>query len=473
MTKSPFLGPAYRSRSPNLADQQLINLYPEIVETKTGKEVGAFYSCPGLVAATSVGSGPIQGMHVAGATLYVVSGTEVYALDTSLNAKALGSIGFSMAPLSIVDNGLQVGIFQNPNAYSVVSGVLAPISLPFLNPGTAVYQDGFVMVNEVNSINLWQSNLFDLTTWDPLNFDQADGSPDNIVTLGELHRQIVVVKENHAEFWINAGNAGFVFQRLDGVYLNAGGVAGASIANLGENLLWLGRNADGNNIVHLLNGYEPRDMSTHALVREFDSYPTTQDAIAFAYQQERHLFYGLTFPSGGATWVLDLTATQQMGVPMWHQRAGFSNGQFTRYAAQCVVNFAGQILVGDFASGNLYALDLNNFQDNGKTRKWLRSWRALQKPTLRSTKYHWLAVDLETGIDVPPGSNPQIVLRYSDDGGHNWSSERQTSAGLTGQTDLRVKFNRLGMSRRGPSDRIFELSGTDPFKVALLSAEFG
>jgi len=472
--KTPFLGPAYRSRSPNLADQRLINLYPEIVETKTGKEVGAFYSCPGLVQVATVGAGPIQAMHAfEGQTLYVVSGNQVYALDTSLEARSVGSITVSTSPISIIDNGVQVAIFQNPNAYSIVGGDLAPIALPFTNPGIAVYQDGFGVVNEVGSINLWQSNSFDLTTWDPLNFDTADGSSDYIVALGELHRQIVVLKQDHAEFWINAGNPGFVFQRLDGVHLNVGCVAPGSLANLGENLLWLGRNADGNNIVHLLNGYEPRDMSTHALVREFNSYPTTTDAIGFAYQQERHLFYALTFPSGNATWVLDLTASQQLGVPCWHQRAGFSNGQFNRYAGQCAVNFAGQILVGDFASGNLYSLDLDNFQDNGQTRKWLRSWRALPKPTLRSTKYHWLAIDLETGIDVPDGANPQIVLRYSDDGGHNWSNERQTSAGLTGQTDLRVKFNRLGMSRRGPSDRIFELSGTDPFKVALLSAEFG
>jgi hypothetical protein len=35
-----------------------------------------------------------------------------------------------------------------------------------------------------------------------------------------------------------------------------------------------------------------------------------------------------------------------------------------------------------------------------------------------------------------------------------------------------VKFNRLGAQRRfSPSVRVFELSSTDPFKVAILGAE--
>ena len=45
------------------------------------------------------------------------------------------------------------------------------------------------------------------------------------------------------------------------------------------------------------------------------------------------------------------------------------------------------------------------------------------------------------------------------------------AAGPLGATAKTVKFNRLGATRRyGASDRIFELSCSDPFKVAILDA---
>ena len=79
---------------------------------------------------------------------------------------------------------------------------------------------------------------------------------------------------------------------------------------------------------------------------------------------------------------------------------------------------------------------------------------------------------MQTGIGVPDGTNPQAVLRHSDDGGHTWSPERYAGVGKTGETTRRVKFNRMGSTRRNNGlDRIFELSSTDPFPVALLGAE--
>jgi hypothetical protein len=79
---------------------------------------------------------------------------------------------------------------------------------------------------------------------------------------------------------------------------------------------------------------------------------------------------------------------------------------------------------------------------------------------------------METGINVPAGTTPQIVLRWSDDGGNTWSDERIVEVGAKGQTATTVKFNRLGSTRRfGGSDRIFELSSSDPFMVAILDAD--
>jgi hypothetical protein len=72
----------------------------------------------------------------------------------------------------------------------------------------------------------------------------------------------------------------------------------------------------------------------------------------------------------------------------------------------------------------------------------------------------------------PPRTGPGLMLRWSDDGGATWSNPRIATAGMLGQSTCRVKFNRLGATRRfAGSDRIFELSSSDPFQISIVGAE--
>ena len=67
---------------------------------------------------------------------------------------------------------------------------------------------------------------------------------------------------------------------------------------------------------------------------------------------------------------------------------------------------------------------------------------------------------------------PTLALRWSDDGGHNWSNTLYSTAGPIGATAQRVMFKRLGSTKLFTGlDRIFELSCADAFKVALIGAE--
>lgn len=134
------------------------------------------------------------------------------------------------------------------------------------------------------------------------------------------------------------------------------------------------------------------------------------------------------------------------------------------------VPFSG--VLGDYLTGNIYAFNPDTLTDNGSPRKWLRRWRALPGDTNSAITFSYLCVTMETGTEVPPGTNPQMVLRWSDDGGKTWSGNRIIPVGANGQTAFTVKANRLGStSRFGGSTRIFELSSTDPFKVSLIGAE--
>ena len=77
-----------------------------------------------------------------------------------------------------------------------------------------------------------------------------------------------------------------------------------------------------------------------------------------------------------------------------------------------------------------------------------------------------------SGFTPPPyptetvGSDPQAMLRWSNDGGSTWSNEHWQSIGREGKYKNRIIWRRLGWSR----DRIFEVVVTDPVKAVIVSA---
>jgi hypothetical protein len=83
-------------------------------------------------------------------------------------------------------------------------------------------------------------------------------------------------------------------------------------------------------------------------------------------------------------------------------------------------------------------------------------------------RFHRLAVDLETGVGLTTGQgdDPQVMVRWSDDGGHTWTDEQWTSAGRIGAYTTRAVWRRLGRARQ----RTFQVVISDPVKVAIVTA---
>jgi hypothetical protein len=375
--------------------------------------------------------------------------------------------------VSIADNGTQIFLACNPDGfiYNEVTNVFAKITDPdFPGAVTVGYLDGYFVFNEPNSQKVWVTELLDGTSVDPLDFASAEGSPDGLVAINVDHREAWLFGTDSIEVWYDAGLADFPLTRIQGAFNEIGCVSAFSIAKLDNALFWLGTDARGQGIVYRANGYTGVRVSTHAIEYAIAQYGNISDAVAYTYQQEGHAFYVLTFPTGNATWVYDVS-TQA-----WHERAGWdtSLGQFTRHRSNCQCNFGGNIVVGDYQNGNIYTLDLEVYSDNGGIQKWLRSWRALPtgQNNLKRTAQHSLQLDCEsgTGLVTGQGSDPEIMLRFSDDGGHTWSNEHLSKMGKIGEYYRRVFWRRLGMTLK-LRDRVYEISQTDPVKAVIMGAE--
>jgi hypothetical protein len=470
--KSPILGSAYVARSVNAADARMVNLFPEIVP-EAGKEPAFLNRAPGLKLLATVGNGPIRGLWAFASddnTAFVVSGTQLYKIDSTYTATLIGSVS-GTGPVSLADNGTQLFIACNGPSYiyNNTTNAFGQITDPdFPGAVTVCYLDGYFVFNEPNSQKMWITSLFDGTSIDPLEFASAEGSPDGLTAVASNFREVWAFGTNSIEVWYNSGATDFPLQRIQGAFNELGLAAPYSVAKMDNALFWLGQDRRGQGIVYRANGYLGQRISTHAVEWQIQQYEDMTDAIAYTYQQDGHSFYVLVFPTANATWVYDVS-TQA-----WHERAGFVNGEFIRHRGNCQMSFQGKPVIGDFENGNIYAFDLNNFSDNGSTQKWLRSWRALPtgQNNLKRTSQHSLQLDIEPGVglNLGQGSDPEVMLRWSDDGGHTWSNEHWAKIGKIGQFYRRVLWRRLGMTLK-LRDRVYELSGTDPVKISIMGAE--
>lgn len=470
--KTPFLGGETLSASSNLADNRLINLYPEALDKRDGKHVAGFFRCPGLTLFQTLATAVVRGLYAASnGVLYAVSGNTLYSVSQS-SSSALGTLDALATPVSMVDNGQQLLVVTGTGAWCLVFSTKAltqvlPGSLSMV-PCAVTYQDGFALVGALGTNQFFQSNLNDFTTWQALNFSAADSTPYPIVGMEDLHREAWIFKQDVVEVWINAGTSPFAFQRLQGVQIPVGCIAKSSTCHVGDSMVWLGADLSGSAIAYMSDGYRARRVSTHGYEHIWNGFSTVSDAIGFVYQNRGHFFYMLAFPSAGRTFCFDVSTM------LWHERAGFNQGVFVRHPSNCHAFAYGKHLVGDYESGNLYALDSESYTDNGNVQKWLRSWRALppEKVFYDPMRFDSLQIDAQTGIDIPAGIAPQMMLRWSDDGGHTWSNQMTAGSNQTGQTGSRVIFRHLGTTKRGQGlDRLFELSGTDPVPVVLLDAD--
>jgi len=470
--QTPILGQAYVARSVNAADNTMVNLFPEAIPE--GGQTGGFLNrAPGLRLLATIGTGPIRGLWThttAGLDAYVVSGDKFYKVYTDYTYDLLGTVS-GTGPVSIADSGTQIFIAAGADGYVYTesTNTFVKITDPdFAGATTVCYIDGYFAFNQPDSQIIWVTGILDGTSIDPLAFAAAESSPDKVVAVVNNNREVWVFGSGTTEVWYDAGTTPFPLAPIQGAYNEIGCVAPFSIAKLDNSLFWLGADPRGYGIVYRNQGYTGKRVSTHAVEYAIQQYGDISDAQAYTYQQEGHAFYVLNFPTADKTWVYDVATNA------WHERASWLNGSFKRNRGQCQMNFNSDTVVGDYENGNLYAFDLDVYADNGAVQKWVRSWRPLppNQNNLKRTAQHTLQLTCESGVglNLGQGQDPQVMLRWSDDGGHTWSNEHWISMGKIGEYGYRAIWRRLGMTTK-LRDRIYEVSGTDPTKTVIVGAE--
>lgn len=403
---------------------------------------------------TTAGTGVIHGLHAALDSLFVVSGSKAYEVNSSGVATELGIVG-AVGNLDIDSNGSAVVFVNEPNAYVWDGTTFSQITdSDFTSRGAAdvEFVDNWMLFREPNTGRMFGADLGSATSFDALNFVTAEGFPDDLVGMKVDHRQVFLFGSQTIELWENTGVAGFPFERAINGLIEIGCLNGRTVCKQDNSVFWLANDYT----VRRLEGMIPQRVSNHAVEQSIVA-ATISSARAYAYSQDGHLFYVLTFPE--FTWVFDATTGQ------WHQRQTY--GQNFWIAASHAQAY-GREIVGDLTSNKLGYIDPLTYTDWDQTVRV--EWTYQPVYAEANLAFHdRLEIVLETGVGLTTGqgSDPQMMLSYSNDGGKTWTALPNKSIGPIGRYDTRVIWNRLGSSRQ----RVYRAAVSDPIPIAITDTQ--
>lgn len=488
-----FVGPSYPLKSKAIDSQRLINMFPEMVESGTGKESQVAYlkSIPGYEQLTTVGAGPIRLIHVDNPPanafnpsnrVFIVSGDEIYKAIWNTTTSVwdvtwLGDLSTSTGPVYAASANIDLGVtvfVDGTDCY--IYWIYIDDALPSENFGTfstygyigvtnatkVVWVDGYFIFIQANSGQFYASDWNSLNV-DPLSFATSEGDPDNILSVITNHRDLIMFNERSTEIYVNTGNADFPFERIQGGFIEKGCLAAASVAKIDSKVFWLSRDEFGQGNIQMLQGMVPQRVSTHAVEQRISTYTSIEDATAYTYQKDGHSFYVINFTEG--SWCFDVSTGQ------WHERLSLSGGELQRFRLEQLkfFPFLGIHIAADFETNKIYKLNDDIYALGAEVLVRERTFPHISASG-KLMRCNALRIDIEVGVGIngtAQGSDPKAMLKWSDDDGRTWSNERTASIGKIGETSKRVIFWKLGSYRK----RIYKLRVTDPVRLNISSVD--
>lgn len=342
----------------------------------------------------------------------------------------------------------------------------------FTGGNQVVFIDSYFVVNDPGTGTFYSSASNNGADWDPLDVATAENGTDVILGFGVSKGDLWIFGNTTTEIWYNAANpSGSPFSPRQGLGLQIGCGAADSIVEVDDLLIWL----DNRGYIVQSNvspftrdnnsGYQLEIISTEALTTEILSYRVNNDAIAISYNDRGHLMYQITFPTVKKTWVYDYTSKT------WHERAYYNEflNELEHHLGQFYTQYETIHLMAGIRDGKIYIQKSNVYTDNGVGIRRIRT----TSPQYDEDENRLVSVDrlllrMETGnaTQSGAGSDPQVELRYSLDGGHTWSHHISRSFGAVGRYNMPISWNRLGYGR----EWVLEFSITEPIPFTISDA---
>lgn len=463
-----FATSSYKHDSLPISAQRVVNLYAER-QPQDAKSPITVHGIPGIITRATCGAGPVRGLHRMGGIRYVVSGPFLYGLSNDANPTVtqLGGQISGSGPVSMDDNGAELEIVNGTYGYnySTAAGFRRITDAGFSTANTTTFIDGFfVFDNQDTSGQIFRSAILDGMDFSEGAFATEESKSDPTLSVYNLKKVLHVMGARTIGLWSNAGAANFPWQPIPGALIEQGLAGPKAFAEADEALFIVGNDR----VAYRVGGAQLQRISQHAIERAWQAYPVVSDAFGFSYPWNGHKFVGFTFPTQGATWVYDVATT------LWHEEESRDiNGvSLGRSCINCTLEPEGNTndvtLVGDAYSGQVgYLSDTVQTQFGRPVYA-----EAVGSPIYGQGKRMFqslfeLAMESGVGISSGQGSDPQVMMSISDNGGRTFGDmEMWQSLGVEGAYRTRLRWKRLGNFY----ERCIKISISDPVRRTIVSA---
>lgn len=350
--------------------------------------------------------------------------------------------------------------------YDLRTDVLAPV---ITGANASGFIDSYFVCLDANTSTLKVSESFNGFLWDATQVYQRARAGDKWLSMAVTSNEIWLIGSQTGEVWTGTGNDEARFTPYTPVFLETGIIATASMVRVAGSLMWVAQDKDGAGYVVRTSGYQPQRVSTIAVDYSIQRLQTIADGYAFSYQMDGHAFYVLTFPTDQTTWVYDL------GTNEWHRRGYWDSAAMTyvAYRPQCYTFAFGGLgfgtnLVGDRSSGRVCRMltDAGVDVDGSVIRRLRQAPHVVDRDQEMTFDRLQMDMDVGLGLSAGQGSDPTMMLSYSNDGGLTWGKELWRSAGRQGERRIQVAWSRLGTAKL----RVFRLVVSDPVPWRLVGA---
>jgi hypothetical protein len=432
-------------------DAVLINCYAENAG-REGKTQFPIFASDGLnqfaTDSTAIGT---RGLIEVDGVLYWVAARQIFRVDQAGLVTPLGGLADDgavvMARNAKAPNPQVAIVTRGGLRFILENDVLTPITDTDLPPPNSVAYINGRFVWSIPDGRFFWSDIEEGTSINALNFATAEADPDGLVRVIVNRQQLYLLGTRTTEVFADTGNVNSPFQRIGGTVMDKGCIATNSAVVVDNAVIWVGD--DG--IVWLDRSYNPQKISNRGVDFAIRDEPTPANLTAFTYTDRGHQFYVLNGTNFTKIW--------DASTGLWHDRKSKAS---ERWRAEAYATLAGKHIVGESGSGTrLFEIDKDTFDEGGDDLVL----------TVRTPLYHdfpnrpimdSLFVDIIPGVGLNTSdvhnSDPQLMMRYSDDGGKTFNNERRKDLGLIGEYETTVRYYRLGQI--GAAGRILQLSSS-------------
>lgn len=467
-----FCGGSNTAQSPIADGEKTVNFY---VEHVNGAPM--LFPTPGVATFASSTQAPGRAHFTHKGRDFAVIGTKFGEVLSTFVFTEIGSVAIDQYPAVICTNGdygdqLLISSGNNGYVYNLNTSAFTLVRTGATR--MVAHLDGYGLALDADTSTLYVSDNGDFTTWDPTQFAQRSIAADPWVSMRVLEssRYVYLLGERTSEAWYDAGSASFPFAPHPSGLMQHGCAAPFSAASVGGMLFWLSQTRDGSGQVVATAGFTPDVVSTFPVSVAIGGYAVIADALGDGYHDQGHTFYVLTFPNAQATWAYDATPNTQMPAEQrWAQRDTWiaETNRSEAWRPCFHTNCFGVHLMLDRASGNILRMSSTLGSDvDGRPIRRVRRPPALVMQN-RPVFVALFELLLEPGLGLAgsaQGSDPQVALRISKDGGKTFGSERLRGAGKQGEFGRRTRWFRNGSGRRWMP----ELVMTDPIPYRIVGA---